>query len=125
MKLWLCALGVLLVVGWPLVAYGQATGESPAGGEAAAAKRAMDPHDRAMIACYVALSVAFVTAVSILGAAYAVGRVGSAAIGAASEKPEMMARSLVFVALGEGLAVLGLAVAFLLMFVILMPLIGP
>ncbi|MGB2997646.1 MAG: ATP synthase subunit C [Phycisphaerae bacterium] len=62
-----------------------------------------------------AAAVAFVTAVSIVGAAYAVGRIGSAAIGAAAEKPEMLTRSLVFVALAEGLAILGFAVAIMLM----------
>ena len=73
------------------------------------------PHeDRALVAAFVACAVAFITAVSILGAAYAVAHVGSAAIGAASEKPEMMGRSLVFVALGEGLAIIGLIVAIML-----------
>ncbi|MBL7140259.1 MAG: ATPase [Planctomycetes bacterium] len=62
-----------------------------------------------------AASVSFVTAVSIVGAAYAVGRVGSAAIGAAAEKPELLTRSLLFVALAEGLAVLGFAVAMMLL----------
>ncbi len=75
--------------------------------------------DRGMVAAFVAASVAFITGISVLGAAYAVAHIGSAAIGAASEKPEMMGRSLVFVALGEGLAVLGLAVAFVLMFTVL------
>jgi len=62
-----------------------------------------------------AAAVSFVTAVSILGAGYAVGHVGSAAIGAAAEKPELLTRSLLFVALAEGLAVLGFAVAMMLM----------
>lgn len=75
--------------------------------------------NKATVAAFVACAVAFITAISILGAAYAVAHVGSAAIGAASEKPEMMGRSLIFVALGEGLAVLGLAVAFVLMFMVL------
>ncbi|NIA21895.1 MAG: hypothetical protein GWP05_08040 [Anaerolineaceae bacterium] len=73
------------------------------------------PHeDRALVAASLSCSIAFIVAVSILGAAYAVAHVGSAAIGAASEKPEMMGRSLVFVALGEGLAILGIVVAILL-----------
>ncbi len=76
----------------------------------------LSPEDRANVAAFVAVGVAFITGVSIIGAAYAVAHVGSAAIGAASEKPEMMGRSLIFVALGEGLAVLGLAVAFVMLF---------
>ena len=59
-------------------------------------------------------AVAFVTAVSILGAALAVGKIGSAAIGAAAEKPELLVRSLLFVALAEGLAILGFVVAMML-----------
>jgi V/A-type H+/Na+-transporting ATPase subunit K len=53
--------------------------------------------------------------VSVLGAGYAVGRIGSAALGLAAEKPELLTRSILFVALAEGLAVLGFAVAMMLM----------
>jgi V/A-type H+/Na+-transporting ATPase subunit K len=60
-------------------------------------------------------AAAFAVAVSILGAGYAVGRIGSAALGAAVEKPELLTRSILFVALAEGLAVLGFAVAMMLM----------
>jgi V/A-type H+-transporting ATPase subunit K len=60
-------------------------------------------------------AAAFAIAISVLGAGYAVGRIGSAAIGAAAEKPELLARSILFVALAEGLAVLGFAVAMLLL----------
>jgi V/A-type H+-transporting ATPase subunit K len=63
-----------------------------------------------------AMAAAFVAAVSIAGAGYAVGRVGSAAVGAVAEKPELMGRSLVFVALAEGLAVLGFALAVVMLF---------
>lgn len=117
MKRLTVAVALFLVVALPLVALAAddeagKTPEKPTGGGL--------PHeDRAMVAAFVACSVAFITAISILGAAYAVAHVGSAAIGAASEKPEMMGRSLIFVALGEGLAVLGLAVAFVLLFMVL------
>jgi V/A-type H+/Na+-transporting ATPase subunit K len=60
-------------------------------------------------------AAAFAAAVSILGAGYAVGRIGSAALGAAAEKPELLTRSILFVALAEGLAVLGFAIAMLLL----------
>ncbi len=62
-----------------------------------------------------AASSAFVAAVGIVGAGYAVGRIGSAALGAAAEKPELLTRSLLFVALAEGLAVLGFAIAMMLL----------
>lgn len=60
-------------------------------------------------------AAAFAIAVSVLGAGYAVGRVGSAALGAAAEKPELLTRSIIFVALAEGLAVLGFAIAMMLL----------
>ena len=54
-------------------------------------------------------------ALSVLAAGYAVGRVGAAAMGAASEKPEVLNRAVVLVALGEGLAIMGLVVAIMLL----------
>lgn len=59
-------------------------------------------------------AAAFAVAVSIIGSGYAVGKIGSAALGAAVEKPELLIRSLLFIALAEGLAVLGFAVAMML-----------
>ena len=61
-----------------------------------------------------ALAAALAVCVSILGAAYAVARIGSAAMGAAAENPELLNRSLLFVALAEGLAVLGFVVAIMI-----------
>jgi V/A-type H+-transporting ATPase subunit K len=62
-----------------------------------------------------AVAAAFAVGVSILGAGYAVGKIGSAALGAAVEKPELLTRSILFVALAEGLAVLGFAIAMMLL----------
>jgi V/A-type H+/Na+-transporting ATPase subunit K len=61
------------------------------------------------------VAAAFAVGVSILGAGYAVGKIGSAALGAAAEKPELLTRSILFVALAEGLAVLGFAIAMMLL----------
>ncbi len=60
-------------------------------------------------------AAAFAVALSVLGAGYAVARIGSAALGAAAEKPELLTRSILFVALAEGLAVLGFAIAMMLL----------
>ena len=62
------------------------------------------------------ISVAISVAIGLpcLAAGYAVGKVGAAALGAASEKPELLTRSLIFVALAEGIAIYGLLVAVLL-----------
>lgn len=59
-------------------------------------------------------AAAFAIALCVIGASYAVGRIGSAALGAAAEKPELLTRSILFVALAEGLAVLGFAIAMML-----------
>ena len=61
-----------------------------------------------------AASAAFAIALSVIGAGYAVARIGSAALGAAAEKPELLIRSLLFVELAGGLAVLGFAIAMML-----------
>ncbi len=98
--------GVLLAVGLLLAASALAA-ETPAGG-ATVAKG--DVYQSIGLAA----AAAFAVAVSILGAGYAVGKIGSAALGAAVEKPELLIRSLLFVALAEGLAVLGFAIAMML-----------
>lgn len=74
-----------------------------------------DKADAAYRAIGFGLAAAFAVAISILGAGYAVGRIGSAAVGALVEKPELLPRTILFIALAEGLAVLGFAVAMLLL----------
>jgi V/A-type H+-transporting ATPase subunit K len=61
------------------------------------------------------LSAAVATGASALAAAYAVGRIGSAAIGALTEKPELLGRVLIFVGLAEGIAIYGLIIAILIL----------
>ncbi len=61
-----------------------------------------------------AIAAGATMAISVLGAGYAVARIGAAALGAAAEKPELLTRSILFVALAEGLAVLGFAIAIML-----------
>ncbi len=52
---------------------------------------------------------------SALAAGYAVAHVGSAAIGALAEKPELLGRVLILVGLAEGIAIYGLIVAILIL----------
>jgi V/A-type H+/Na+-transporting ATPase subunit K len=61
-----------------------------------------------------AVGAGLAAGLSIIGAGLAIGRVGSAAMGALTEKPEMMGRAIVFVGLAEGIAVLGFAIAIML-----------
>ncbi|MBT3376767.1 MAG: ATPase [Lentisphaerae bacterium] len=60
------------------------------------------------------LAIAWTMGVACMSAAYAVGKVGAAALGAAAEKPELLNKALPFVGLGEGIAVLGMLISFLL-----------
>ena len=46
----------------------------------------------------------------------AVAVVGSAALGAAAERPEIMGRALIFVGLAEGIAIYGTAIAAVILF---------
>jgi len=62
----------------------------------------------------ISASVAFTTGMACIAAAYAVGKVGAAALGAAAERPELLGRSLLFVGLAEGIAIYGLIIAILL-----------
>jgi len=56
--------------------------------------------------------------VSAIAAGVAVAYVGAAAVGAVSEKPEVFGRTIIFVALGEGIAVLGLVIAIMILNVV-------
>lgn len=55
------------------------------------------------------------TALAALGAGFAVAKVGTAAIGALAEKPDLFGRLLIFVGLAEGIAIYGLIVSILIL----------
>jgi len=61
------------------------------------------------------LAAAIAVAASTLGAGIAVAAVGSAAMGAISEKPELAGRALIFIGLAEGIAIYGLIVALMIL----------
>jgi len=61
------------------------------------------------------VSAALATAVAAAGAGFAVGKVGTAAIGALAEKPELFGRLLILVGLAEGIAIYGLIVSILIL----------
>lgn len=84
---------------------------------AAETQQAATATDLSSVYKMVGLSIAAAISVglSVLGAGHAVGRIGSAAVGMIAEKPEMLPKAILFVALGEGLAILGFAFAMLLL----------
>jgi V/A-type H+-transporting ATPase subunit K len=65
-----------------------------------------------MVAPWAMMAAAIAAGVSTLAAGYAVG---SAAVGALAEKPELLGRVLILVGLAEGIAIYGLIVAVLIL----------
>jgi len=61
------------------------------------------------------VGAALATGLSSLGAGIAVAGVGSAAIGALAEKPELLGRVLIMVGLAEGIAIYGLIISILIL----------
>ncbi|PLX36247.1 MAG: H+transporting two-sector ATPase C subunit [Hyphomicrobiales bacterium] len=84
----------------------------PAGAEeAAVAASAVDPG----VLQWAFISAAVAAGLGTLAAGYAVAVVGSAAVGALTEKPELLGRVLILVGLAEGIAIYGLIVAILIL----------
>lgn len=52
---------------------------------------------------------------SCISSGYALARIGSAALGAMSEKPEIGGRALVFLGMAEGIAIYGLIIAIMML----------
>ncbi|HOR85083.1 MAG TPA: ATP synthase subunit C [Bacillota bacterium] len=55
------------------------------------------------------------TGLATIGAGYAVGAVGSSALGAVSEDPRILGKTLIFVGLAEGIAIYGLIVSIMIL----------
>jgi len=61
------------------------------------------------------LAAALATAVGSLSAAWALSRVGAAALGSITERPELFGRSLVYVGLAEGIAIYGIIISIMIL----------
>ena len=59
-------------------------------------------------------AIAITIGIACISAGYAVAKVGSAALGAAAEKPELLGKALIFVGLAEGIAIYGLIIAIMM-----------
>jgi V/A-type H+-transporting ATPase subunit K len=82
---------------------------------ARAAPAAAAEHTDPQLIGWAFLGAALSTGLAALAAGYAVARVGSAAVGAVAEKPELFGRALVLVGLAEGIAIYGLIVSILIL----------
>jgi V/A-type H+-transporting ATPase subunit K len=82
------------------------------------AKKALDVEVQRAIVSNVGsglIAAGIAAGVSAIAAGVAVAYVGAAAVGAVSERPEVFGRTIIFVALGEGIAVLGLVIAIMIL----------
>jgi V/A-type H+-transporting ATPase subunit K len=66
-------------------------------------------------ASWLFVGAALATGLSSLGAGFAVARLGTAAVGALAEKPDLFGRLLIFIGLAEGIAIYGLIVSILIL----------
>jgi len=104
----LAALAIVAIVAFAPALFAQeAAAVAAEGAEAVAAKAA--PAGNAI---YMAIAIS--VGLGSLGAGYAVGKVGSAVMGAAAERPEVMGKAIAFVGLGEGIALFGFLIALFL-----------
>ncbi|MDD4088150.1 MAG: ATP synthase subunit C [Tissierellia bacterium] len=62
------------------------------------------------------LSAALCTAIATLATAKAVSSVGSSAVGAVSEDPSLLGKTLIFVGMAEGIAIYGMIISILILF---------
>jgi V/A-type H+-transporting ATPase subunit K len=93
--------------------------EAPAANETAAATTATTATTESSASETSAAGLAYIGAalavgLGSIGCGIAVGGAAPAAIGAVSEDPKAFSKALIFVALGEGVAIYGLLIAFLL-----------
>ena len=95
----------VLALPWLVTA---AMAEPTAEGAAAAASTG----DVSNVAKYAAIAVIMVC--GSLAASRAVSKIGSAAMGAAAEKPEVLSKAIIYVGLGEGIALFGFLISLFL-----------
>jgi len=107
--IFLTAAGVGLVVSLtPEVSYGF---QEEAGGHEAPESAPLG--DTAMGWGFIAAALS--TGLAALASGIAVSGVGSAAMGAISERPELVGRALIFVGLAEGIAIYGLIISIMIL----------
>lgn len=63
------------------------------------------------------IAAALSTGLATIGTGKAVGSVGSSAIGAVSEDPTILGKTLIFVGMAEGIAIYGMIISILILFI--------
>lgn len=98
---------VLVISGYPVFAAGEADAAANA-----AAVSGMTVGDG-----FKYLAAALSTGLATIGTGLAVGSVGSSAIGAVSEDSSILGKTLIFVGMAEGIAIYGMIISILILFV--------
>jgi len=101
------AMIVMAISGYPVFAAGE-TGTAAAG----AAASGLTLGDG-----FKYLAAALSTGLATIGTGLAVGSVGSSAIGAVSEDSSILGKTLIFVGMAEGIAIYGMIISILILFV--------
>lgn len=83
--------------------------------EASSPSSSLEADVKAEVMKFGLIAAAMAFGFGAIAAGIAVGNVGSAAMGAIGEKPEIAGQAIIFVALAEGLAVFGLIIAILIL----------
>jgi V/A-type H+/Na+-transporting ATPase subunit K len=109
-KVVMAAIGFLVVLSLFTIVINVGIGVA-LGQEETTAESAVDPD----IVKWGFLAAAIAVGLGSIGAGIAVSSVGSAAMGAMAERPEMAARALIFVGLAEGIAIYGLIIAIMIL----------
>lgn len=120
------SLTILLAIALALAAVGNVFGQSAdQGATQQVANQAVEPHEgtetaaaaqaQAEVQKYGLMAAAAAFGLGAIGAGIAIGNVGSAAMGAIGEKPEIASQALIFVALAEGLVVFGFITALMIL----------
>lgn len=102
------AVAVLVVLFGVSAAFG-----APVDAETTQVAVASTQGDMARACGYLAIALTMCGAIGATG--FAVAKVGSSAMGAISEKPELAGKALIFVGLAEGIAIYGVLMSFLLL----------
>ena len=95
------------------VGLGKAFAQEPNSGQQGTAVSAEKP--ASSFAGWGLHAAALSTGLSTIAAGIAVAIVGSAAMGAVAERPEVMGRSIIFVGLAEGIAIYGLIISIMIL----------
>ena len=100
---------IFAIAGHPVFAAGTAAATGAAAGTAGSALTLGDG--------FKYLAAALSTGLATIGTGMAVGSVGSSAIGAVSEDSSILGKTLIFVGMAEGIAIYGMIISILILFV--------